>query len=84
MSGDFVGYGSHPLGLKSGMANLTLIYGLRLLPSEEVAEIGDAPLKLKNGRNASVTMHVLEGTKEEIEKQLKGSLDAFFDFYPEI
>jgi hypothetical protein len=66
------------------MAHLTLVYGLRLLPSEEVAEIGDAPLKLKNGRDASVTMHVLEGTKEEIEKQLKSSLDAFFDFYPEI
>ncbi len=66
------------------MANLTLIYGLRLLPSEEIAEIGDATLKLKNGREAQVTMHVLEGSKDEIEKQLKGSLDAFFDFYPEI
>ncbi len=71
-------------GLKLDMANLTLVYGLRLLPAEEVAEIGDAPLKLNNGRSASVTMHVLEGTKEEIEKQLKNSLDAFFDFYPEI
>jgi len=29
-------------------------------------------------------MHLLEGSKEEIEKQLKRSLDAFFDFYPEI
>jgi hypothetical protein len=29
-------------------------------------------------------MHVLEGSKEDIEKQLKTSLDAFFDFYPEI
>jgi hypothetical protein len=29
-------------------------------------------------------MHMLEGSKEEIEKQLKNSLDAFFDFYPEI
>jgi hypothetical protein len=66
------------------MANLTLIYGLRLLPSEEVAEVGDATLKLKNGRDATVTMHVLEGSKQEIEKQLKSSLDAFFDLYPEI
>jgi hypothetical protein len=66
------------------MANLTLIYGLRLLPSEEVAEVGDAILKLKNGREARVTMHLLEGSKDEIEKQLKSSLDAFFDFYPEI
>jgi len=66
------------------MANLTLVYGLRLLPEGEVAEVGDAPLQLKNGHKASVTMHLLEGSKEEIEKQLKNSLDAFFDFYPEI
>jgi hypothetical protein len=29
-------------------------------------------------------MHVLAGSKEEIENQLKASLEAFFDFYPEI
>jgi hypothetical protein len=66
------------------MANLTLVYGMRLLPSDEVAEVGEAPVKLKNGREAHVTMHVLEGSKEEIEKQLRTSLEAFFDFYPEI
>ena len=66
------------------MANLTLVYGLRLLPSEEVEEVGDATLKLKNGHEAHVTMHVLEGSREEIEKQLRMSIDAFFDFYPEI
>jgi hypothetical protein len=66
------------------MANLSLIYGLRMLPSEEVDEVGDAVLKLKNGREMRVTMHLLEGSKEEIEKQLKNSLDAFFDFYPEL
>lgn len=66
------------------MANLTLVYGLRLLPSEELSEVSDAVLKLKNGREAHVTMHLLEGSKEEIESQLKSSLDAFFDFYPEI
>ena len=51
------------------MANLVLIYGMRLLPSEEVEQIGDALIKLKNGRDARVTMHVLEGSKEAIEKQ---------------
>jgi len=66
------------------MANLTLVYGLRLLPSDEIEEVGDATLKLKNGREAHVTMHILEGGKEEIEKQLRTSLAAFFDFYPEI
>jgi len=66
------------------MANLTLVYGMRLLPADEVTEVGDASVQLKNGRQARVTMHVLEGSKEEIEKQLKTSLEAFFDFYPEI
>lgn len=68
----------------SAMANLTLVYGMRLLPADEVAEIGDASLTLKNGNEARVTMHVLEGSRAQIEAQLKLSLDAFFDFYPEI
>ncbi len=66
------------------MANLTLVYGLRLLPEGEVAEIQDATLKLVNGHEAHVTMHILEGSREQIEQQLKQSLDAFFDFYPQI
>jgi len=66
------------------MANLTLVYGMRLLPADEIAAVGDATLTLKNGREAHVTMHILEGSKEEIEKQLKSSLEAFFEFYPEL
>ena len=66
------------------MANLTLVYGLRLLPSDELAEVGDATLKLKSGREARVNMHILEGTKEQIEDQLRSSIEAFFDIYPEI
>jgi hypothetical protein len=66
------------------MANLTLVYGMRLLPADEVAEVGEAPVILKNGNTARVTMHILEGSREEIEAQLRQSLDAFFDFYPEI
>ena len=66
------------------MANLTLVYGLRLLPEGEVVGIEDATLKLANGHEAHVTMHTLEGSRAEIEAQLKRSLDAFFDFFPEI
>jgi hypothetical protein len=66
------------------MANLVLVYGMRLLPSEEVEQVGDAVIKLKNGREARVTMHVLEGSKDAIEKQLRTSVESFFDMYPEI
>jgi hypothetical protein len=66
------------------MAKLTLVYGMRLLPSEEVAEVGEGPVKLKNGHEAHVTLHIIEGSKEEIERQLRQSVAAFFDLYPEI
>lgn|GEM_PF-374070 len=65
----------------SGMANLVLVYGMRLLPADEIEQVGDAPIKLKNGHEARCTMHVLEGGKEDIEKQLKLSVDAFFDLH---
>ncbi len=71
-------------GKIDGMAKLTLVYGMRLLPSDDIEEVGDAQVKLKNGREASVTLHVVEGSKEDIEKQLRTSIDAFFDLYPEI
>ncbi|MGI4829035.1 MAG: hypothetical protein ACRYFU_12705 [Janthinobacterium lividum] len=66
------------------MANLVLVYGMRLLPAEEVTAVQAAPVTLKNGNEAQVTMHILEGSREQIEAQLKLSVDAFFDFYPEI
>ena len=66
------------------MANLVLVYGMRLLPADEIAGVEAAPIALKNGNEAQVTMHVLEGSRESIESQLRTSIDAFFDFYPEI
>ena len=66
------------------MAKLTLVYGMRLLPAEEIDEVGEGIVKLKNGRDAQVTLHILEGSKEEIELQLRQSVEAFFDLYPEI
>jgi hypothetical protein len=67
------------------MAKLALVYGLRLLPSEELESVGEASIVLKNGRKAAVTMHLIEGSSEkEIRQQLLESLDAFFEFYPEI
>ena len=72
------------LATMRGMANLVLVYGMRLLPADDIEQIGDAVIKLKNGREARVTMHVLEGSKEDIEKQFQTSTEAFFDMYPEI
>ena len=66
------------------MAKLALIYGMRLLPADEVAEVSEAEVTLKNGKKARVTMHLIEGGEAEIRATLTQSLDAFFEFYPEI
>ena len=69
----------------SGMAKLALIYGLRMLPAEELESVGNAAVKLRNGATTGVTMHLIEGASEEdIRRQLLQSLDAFFEFYPEV
>jgi ribosomal 50S subunit-associated protein YjgA (DUF615 family) len=66
------------------MADLVLVYGMRLLPADEIEAVQAAPIALKNGNEAQVTMHILEGSREQIEAQLRHSIDAFFDFYPEL
>ena len=66
------------------VAKLALIYGMRLLPEEDLGEVKDATVVLKNGRTARVTMHLIEGTKEEIESTFHQSIEAFFEMYPEI
>ena len=66
------------------MAKLALIYGMRLLPADELEKVEDAEVTLKSGKKAQVTMHLLEGGEDEIRKQLMQSLDAFFEFYPEM
>lgn len=66
------------------MANLALVYGMRLFPASDLASVGEATVQLKDGRNGRVTMHMIEGSKEQIEQVLKQSLDAFFELYPEI
>jgi hypothetical protein len=66
------------------MAKLALIYGMRLLPEEDLSEVKDASVVLKNGRTARVAMHLIEGSKEEIENTFRQSIEAFFEMYPEI
>jgi len=66
------------------MARLALVYGMRLFPADELAEGKGAPVALKGGRSGQVTMHLIEGSKEEIEAQLRQSVEAFFEMYPEI
>jgi hypothetical protein len=66
------------------MAKLALVYGMRLFPAEDLGEVSEAVVKMKDGRVARVTMHLIEGSKEQIEETLHQSVDAFFEMYPEI
>jgi hypothetical protein len=66
------------------MAKLALVYGMRLFPEDELGEIGEAVVTLKDGRTSRVTMHLIEGSKEQIEETLRQSVDAFFEMYPQI
>lgn len=66
------------------MAKLALIYGMRLLPLDDLGEVRSATVVLKNGKSARITMHLIEGSKEEIEQTFHQSIEAFFEMYPEI
>ncbi len=66
------------------MAKLALVYGMRLFPAEDLGELQDATILLRDGRTARVTMHLIEGSKEQVEETLRQSIEAFFDLYPEI
>ena len=66
------------------MAKLALIYGMRLLPVDDLEEVREATVILKNGKTARLAMHLIEGSKEEIERIFRQSINAFFEMYPEI
>ena len=66
------------------MAKLALIYGMRLLPLDDLGEVKEATVLLKNGKSARITMHLIEGSKEEIEATFHQSIEAFCEMYPEI
>ena len=63
------------------MKKLTLIYGMRLIADEEIAAVENAQLLMEDGQTRQVTLHTIEGTKEQIKEQLLQSIDAFFEIY---
>jgi hypothetical protein len=61
------------------MNRSTLVYGLRLISDGEVAAVEHAQVLTEGGQTRQVTMHTIEGTPEEIRRQLLESIDAFFE-----
>jgi len=63
------------------MGKRTLVYGLRLISDEEVAAVEHAQILTESGQTRQVTMHTIEGTREQIRRQLLESIDAFFEIH---
>jgi len=64
------------------MARYTLVYGIRLVPEGTLAGVEESRLKLKNGSEAGLTLHTIDGTIPQLRRALDRSLDAFFDLLP--
>jgi hypothetical protein len=60
-----------------------LVYGMRLFEQGSIAEVEEARVTLSDGSTARVTMHLIEGTRAQIRRQLMQSIDAFFELLDE-
>jgi hypothetical protein len=64
------------------MARYTLVYGLRLVPEGRLIGAEEGRLKLRNGGEAGLTLHTIDGTIPQLRRALDRSLDAFFELLP--
>ncbi|HJQ85078.1 MAG TPA: allantoinase [Candidatus Binatia bacterium] len=67
--------------VRGGAPRLTLVYGMRLFPAAEVSMLASGRVGFTSGEEARITLHVIEGTRAQIEKQLLASVDAFFELH---
>jgi hypothetical protein len=68
-------------GGKRKEKHFSLVYGLRLYPAGTVAQVKEGQTLQQDGSESRVTLHLIEGTREQIRAQLLASIDAFFDIY---
>jgi hypothetical protein len=52
---------------------------MRIFAQSDVAGVEDAQVRLNDGSRARITMHLIEGTRAQIRRQLMQSIDAFFE-----
>src|SRR5262245_51805771 len=67
-------------GGKRKEKQFSLVYGLRLYPAGTVAQTEDGQTLQQDGSESRVTLHLIEGTREQIRAQLLASIDAFSTF----
>lgn len=64
--------------------NFSFIYGMELRPAHEVDSVSDASLTLTDGSSSHITMHLIEGSREQIKAMLLQSIDAFFELQEDL
>ena len=64
------------------MARYTLVYGVRLVPEGSLTGAEEGRLNLKDGSQAGLTLHTIDGTVPQLRRALDRSLDAFFELLP--
>jgi hypothetical protein len=69
--------------VKGAAQRAALVYGMRVFGQDEVATVEDARVRLNDGTAGRVTMHLIEGTRAQIRRQLMQSVDAFFELLGE-
>jgi hypothetical protein len=69
--------------VKGSSRKAALVYGMRLFEPVSVAALEDAQVRLTDGASARITMHLIEGTRAQIRRQLMRSVDAFFEVFDE-
>ncbi len=69
--------------VKGGAQKGALVYGMRIFDDAAVNAVEDARVTLNDGLSGRVTMHLIEGTRAQIRRQLMQSIDAFFELLEE-
>jgi len=57
----------------------TLVYGMRVFGADSISAVEDAAVTLTDGTSVRITMHLIDGTRGQIRRQLMQSIDAFFE-----
>jgi len=65
--------------VKGAAERAAMVYGMRIFAQSDVAAVEDAHVRLNDGSTGRVTMHLIEGTRAQIRRQLLQSIDAFFE-----
>jgi hypothetical protein len=69
--------------VKGRQPRCVLVYGMRIFPADNVAAVEGAKVSLADGTSGRVTMHLIEGTRTQIRRQLLQSVEAFFELLDE-